>query len=348
MGVGDWLGKALKSSKKASSAVSPERLAELADAAKRANPPDSLAATRTMISENAEPGGVATSNPETVPVTFRQAVSRWYGNTPGGFDEAVASSQKALREHGDVYPHSNSPAYGRWNPEDVDSPTPARVNWNLGPFDARGSYSGSRRDITINPVFLEARPQAINPTIEHEVTHALMDKGRPDGPLGMEEWNNASQRFDNTPYGSASLAMQPRLAAQYNGGGPGASFAEESLRPLVEQEKYAMKRAELDPRIAEVRRRYAFYAGKDVLTPKDASDAWDWWRSNRGWLEDFTQPTDTPSMTYSQFNTYDSLPPESKQIMFKRMTQVPALLAPVAAGAAAGQQGLLDGLRENR
>ena len=42
------------------------------------------------------------------------------------------------------------------------------------------------------------------------------------------------------------------------------------------------------------------------------------------------------------------LPPESKRIMFTRMTQVPAVLAPLGVGAASSQQGLLDGLRENR
>jgi predicted SprT family Zn-dependent metalloprotease len=326
------------------------KVAELAEEARRLNPPDTLADARGRIAESAEPGGVAASNPEPVPVTFRQAVSRWYEAVPGGFDAAVENSQRALREHGAVYPHSNSPAYGNWSPEDVDKPTPVRVNWKLGPFDARGTYGGASREVQLNPAFLDAAPKGINPVVEHELTHALLDKGRSPGLLGSEEWRNASQRFDDTAYGSATLAQNPQLAAQYSAGGPDAFLAEKRLRPLVENENYLMQRAELDPRIAEVRRRYAFYTGKDVLTPEDAAGAWEWWRANREWLEDLSTPTDLPSMMRSHFDTYDALPASSKQIMFKRMTQIPAVLAPLAIGAGAQQQqpGVLSGLTETR
>ena len=325
------------------------KVAELVDEAKRINPPDTLAGAWARIAENAEPGGAAAAEPAPVPVTFRDAVSRWYVNTPGGFDAAVENSQRALREHGTVYPHSNSPAYGAWKPEDVDSPVPVRVNWSLGPFDARGTYGGTAREVQINPAYLDAAPKGRNPTVEHEVTHALMDKDRPAGPsaLSSQQWSNARERFDRTAEGSVTLSRNPALAAQYGGSGPDAFLAEQKLRPLVEQEKYVMQRAELDPRIAEVRRRYAFYTGRDVVTPEDAADAWEWWRSNRDWLEDLSTPTDTPSMMASQFDTYDALPDSSKSIMFRRMTQVPAIMAPIGIGAAASQEqpGILDGLR---
>lgn len=326
--------------------VRASRVADLAAEARRANPPNALAPAWAQIAENAEPGGVATSEPQPVPVTFRQAVSRWYENTPGGFDAAVENSQRAMKEHGSVYPRPNSPAYGHWHPDDVDAPTPVRVNWAYGPFDARGTYSGSSREVAINPVFLDAAPKSVNPLVEHELTHALMDKRRPEGSLGRAEWQSGHERFDDTPDGSVTLSMNPKLADQYGSGGPDAMLAEKSLRPLVENEKYIMQRAELDPRIAEVRRRHAFYTGKDVLTPEDAADAWEWWRANREWLEDISTPTDWPSMMRSHFDTYDSLPPASRQIMFKRMTQVPALLAPIAVGAS--QPGVLSGLTEDR
>lgn len=327
------------------------RIPMLVDEARRINPPDHLAGQWARIAENAEPGGIATSAPAPVPVTFRQAVSRWYENTPGGFDEAVANSQRALQEHGVVYPHSNSPAYGNWSPEDVDSPVPTSVNWNLGPFDARGSYGGTARDVKLNPASLDAQPRGRNPIVEHEVTHAMLDKSRPTEPpvIAAEAWKNASQRFDRSPEGSATLAMHPRLAAQYQGDGPDAHFAEQKLRPLVANERYLMQRAELDPRIAEVRRRYAFYTGRDVVTPEDAADAWEWWRTNREWLEDLSTPTDTPSMARSHFDTYDALPDESKSILFRRMTQVPAIMAPIALGGGGEQDRphLLNGLNRN-
>jgi hypothetical protein len=55
-------------------------------------------------------------------------------------------------------------------------------------------------------------------------------------------------------------------------------------------------------------------------------------------------------MMRSHFDTYDALPASSKQIMFKRMTQIPAVLAPLAIGAGASQQqqGVLSGLKETR
>lgn len=323
-----------------------DRVAELASAARQANPTDTLDKAWSQIAAHAEPGGVAADDPISTPVTFRQAVSRWYENTPGGFDAAVESSQKALREHGVVYPHSNSPAYGMWEPQDVDKRTAVKVNWALGPFDSRGTYSNDR--VLLNPAYLDAAPKGRNPTLEHELTHAMLDKTRPVGLLRGAHWQNGFQRFDRTPPGSVTLAQNPVLAERYAGGGPDALDAERRLRPLVDAENYVMQRAELDPRIAEVRRRYAFYTGQDVVTPEDAARAWDWWRANREWLEDLSTPTDTPSMTRSQFDTYNSLPEESKSIMFRRMTQVPAIMAPIAAGGAASQQegGILDGLRD--
>lgn len=327
------------------------KVAELVDEARRINPPDRFAGEWARIAESAEPGGIAASAPEPVPVTFRDAVSRWYENTPGGFDAAVENSQRALKEHGVVYPHSNSPAYGTWRAEDVDSPTQVRVNWSLGPFDARGTYRASGRDVHINPLFLDAAPKGRNPTVEHELTHSLMDKSRPSSPseIAAHQWQNARKRFDGTTEGSVTLSRHPKLAAKYDGGGPDAPAAEQTLRALVGDERYLMQRAELDPRLAEVRRRYAFYTGRDVVTPEDAANAWEWWRTNREWLEDLSTPTDTPSMIRSQFDTYDALPESSKSIMFRRMTQVPAVLAPIAVGAAASQEqpGVLNGLRSN-
>lgn len=323
------------------------KVAELAEEARKATPADLLSAKWGEIAESAEPRGVAASDPAPVPVTFRDAVSRWYENVPGGFDGAVANSQRALAEHGVVYPHSNSPAYGNWKPEDVDRPVPVRVNWGLGLLDPRGTYSGAAREVRLNPALLDSAPKGRNPTIEHEMTHAMLDMGRPTEPQAIvsHAWRNASERFDGTPQGSATLAMNPQLASQYGGAGPDAVLAEQKLRPLVENEKYVMQRAELDPRIGEVRRRYAFYTGRDVVTPEDAAHAWDWYKANRGWLEDFG-PHETPSMQHGHFDVYDALPDSSKQIMFRRMTQVPAVLAPVAAAAAAQQEqpGLLGGL----
>jgi hypothetical protein len=303
----------------------------LAEDAGKINPTDDLSDVWREIGDS--------SATQPTPVTFRQAVSRWYGNTPGGFDAAVENSQRALRQHGVVYPHSNSPAYGEWSPEMVDSEAPVRIDPKLDVSGSRGRYG--TRGVSINPVMLEAT-KARNSTLEHELTHHLTagKAFHATDPLAVQRMGNSWARFDGTPDGSATLSLNPRLAAQYDASQPASvqSAAEEILRPLANTEQYAMKRVELDPRIAEVRRRYAFHTGKDVVAPEDAAEAWDWYRSRRGQFENLSSPHERPSMTEQQFDIYDSLPPESKQIMFKRMTQVPAVLAPVAAGAAASSE----------
>lgn len=332
------------------------RIAELADEVRAgldASPADNLSSVWDRISETAAPpapGSAVTDPVEKVPVTFREAVSRWYENTPEGFDGAVASSQEALKKYGIVYPHSNSPAYGSWPAENVDAPAQVRIDPKLGDFGPRGNYGAG--GVRINPVMVPA-VKGRNATLEHELTHHLTLHGsqppNENSLLAVQRARNVRERFDGTPDGSVTLQQNPSLALAYESGATPdvRNDAERSLRILADNERYAMQRAELDPRIAEVRRRYAFHTGRDVTTPQQAADAWEWYKANRGRFEDLAASTERPSMVPSQFDIYDSLPPESKQIMFRRMTQVPALLAPIGIGAAGQQGSVLDGLNRN-
>jgi hypothetical protein len=370
MGIGDLIARGVKASQKASPAVSPQRLAELAEKVRKSgrlstdvegllddslgierpplgyDPPSSSADKAFRILKGGEPGE------RSVKLTPRDVLSRWYENTPGGFDGAVENSQQALKKYGVVYPHSNSPAYGQWSPDAVDAPSRVAVNLELNKFDSpRGTYGAG--GVKMNPAMLDAT-KARNATLEHEMTHHLMLHGQdaPDDPtlVQVQRAGNRRERFDSTPEGSITLQNNPSLALIYEKS-PFADMradAERALRPLVGSERYVMRRVELDPRVAEVRRRYAHHTGQDVTTPEEAEKAWDWYRTNRQHFEDLSSPHERPSMTHTQFNTYDALPPESKRIMFTRMTQVPAVLAPLGVGAASSQQGLLDGLRENR
>jgi hypothetical protein len=305
------------------------KVAELVEESKRVNPRNTLDAAWDTLLQRSTTLNNAHVRSAPVPVTFRQAVSRWYENTPGGFDSAVENSQRALREHGLVYPTDRSSGYGAWSPSRVDLRSPVSVNWALGPMHARGTYTPETGAVHLNPLLLAASPKGRHPTLEHELTHALL--GQSPRPGVRPSARAGASRFDDTPSGSATLSLNPKLANQYNSGGPDAYLAEKRLRSLVDDETYVMSRAELDPRVAEVRRKYAFFTGRDVASPQVAEDAWNWWRANRGWLEDISSPTELPTMARSLFDIYDALPDESKRVMFKRMTQVPAVMAPVGA-----------------
>lgn len=290
----------------------------------------------------------ATGTPDrstSIMVTPRAMLTRWYKNTPGGFDEAVASSQEALAKYGIPYPHSNSPAYGRWSAEDVDTPIRVELAPHLPPTTA-GVYGNNR--IGIRPGMLDAK-KARDTTLEHELTHHLLLNGSDaKSPLASQFQSNVRERFDGTVTGQPTLDIYKSLADEYLlGSTPEQRLAAENvLRGLVENEKYTMRRVELDPRIAEVRRRYAYHTGKDVTNLDEAEDAWDWYRLNRDHFEQIGGPLGMPSMTASQFDIYDSLPPASKQIMFTRMTQVPAIAAPIATGGVLS--GLISGSQERQ
>lgn len=291
------------------------------------------------LAESAPPG-------KTAFVTPRKLLSRWYENVPGGFDGAVENSQKALREYGVPYPHSNDPPYGIWPKENVDS----RVRVRLEPTYAgnleapRGTYGNGV--INMNPDMVPAT-KARAATLEHEATHhmllnGLREPGEPSIVTAMREANRR-ERFDSTPEGSSVSVQNPEAARMYTNliGTPFEAEARKAVEPLLKAERYSMARVEMDPRIAEVRRRYAYHTGKDVTNPEEAAKAWEWYKANRSSFEGLNQ-YEFPTMQPSQFNMYDSLPDESKRIMFTRMAQVPALMAPIAAG------GLLNGLREDR
>lgn len=309
------------------------KVAELAEQAKRANPADGMADAWQSIESSQQP----------TPVTFRQAVSRWYENTPGGFDAAVENSQRALKEHGDVFPH-NSPIYGDWSPADVDRPADVQIDHSMNrTFSPRGVYGS--RGVLVNPAVADA-PLGRNAVLEHELTHHLTLRNMVDKSLPVSLRSSvsdvATRRFDGSPSGSMARQQNPALVARSEDvQQPDAAriAAANTLAQLAQHENYVMGRAELDPRVAEVRRRYAFHVGKDVTTPAQAADAWEWYKSHRDDFENLRSPRERPTMEAYQFSLYDSLPPESKQIMFKRMTQIPSVLAPV---------GVLSGLTEER
>lgn len=114
----------------------------------------------------------------------------------------------------------------------------------------------------------------------------------------------------------------------------------EGLRSFYDDHRpyyhYLSTPVELDPTVAEVRRRYEFATGSPVRSIDDARKAWDWW-VDTGRRADW-EPHNRPSREAVAWNFYSRLPEDAKDILIRRMPQVFSLAAPIATG------GLLGGL----
>lgn len=250
-------------------------------------------------------------------VTFRDVTQHWYAGRPGGIDAAIDNSQRAMRRDGVPFPVDHeSRQYGEWSPRDADAPMAVVVR-DL-PAGAAGRFTPRGIDIAPLTAAADGDHSLRNAILEHEATHGLtftplVRKGK------EREW-------------SANYAHLPFHDSEFP----------EGISALLSPDKeYVLRRSEVDPRLAEIRRRYAAFANKDVNTVEDAAAAWEWWRQNQ---HRFNLGGDQPLATLypSAFALYDDMPAAAKSILHKRMMQVPAMAAPIAAG------GLLEGLRDSR
>jgi hypothetical protein len=284
--------------------------------------------------------------------TFRDLVGRWYENAPGGLDAAIQSSHKALKE---FRPTSS---YGHWPEYAVEANIPVYKRPQRS--GVLGSYSPMTGEVALDTALSSADELG---TLEHEATHHLLK--RPHGLIekGMTISPSHPHIEDKGPFWrqprrlptlSDTFAsrdndlLRPLVADQYRARTPGyepGDVADDD--PAMQHARYLTSRVEIDPRLADIRRRYALQQGQDVKTPDDARAAWEWWRdAQEAW---HNAPRDRPSMTASDFALLDKMPDHAKDVLFRRMTQIPAVLAPLAIGAGAQQQqGVLSGLKETR
>jgi len=285
---------------------------------------------------------------KSLPITPREAISRWYENTPGGFDEAVRLSQKSLQ---DSPPQG---AYGNWSPEHLDHPAhvmgsaPGLDEWTMGSAreGVRVNDAGDGLENTIE--VRKGKPGRRESVIDHEATHALLDGERLDGnsPIArglLDHLANDSPpnevvqqtfRDADAPVWREALDTHPAnelidpLTAELLGQHAG-------LNPRFVE--YLARQSEVDPRMAEIRRRYAWETGNHVKNTEDAAKAWDWWRDNQDHWH--SSQTDRPTMEKAAFGLYDIMPDDAKRRMLLRMTQVPAILGGLMGAASQeGQQ----------
>jgi hypothetical protein len=277
-------------------------------------------------------------------MSFRDAVSRWYDKIPGGLDAAIQSSQDSMARSG-------ASGYGAWHPADVDVPADVYLE-ALGPSTG-GQYRHGSGAISLNSNRLVLEPARQRGTLEHELTHAMTADpmhafGHPEatGPIFrgprvivgndgrmVDDWRSEDMDVLRPIVGrmEASRAALP----------PGSPLLLYDSDQPMRLAQYLTRRVEVDPRLADIRRRYAHTFGKDVTNTDEAQKAWDWWRESQdSWSQ---AANDRPSIDSTAFALYDALPDEAKKAMLVRMTQVPSVLAPIGASA-----GVLSGLTEER
>jgi hypothetical protein len=283
--------------------------------------------------------------------SYRDAISHWYPDV----DEEIAASVRAQQQ----YPVEEYGLYGRWSAEDAAAPRQVRpsAGEELKPHE-RGewrAHEGQGGTAVFNP----AHGHMAAPVIEHELTHAVtMPPEKQQSIMGLIYQQDAyapvwdSGKWDEDASGVLREATARLRSQQLRDGSRKLGVPESQLEPKVPRYdggdfdpffNYVGRRAEIDPRLAEMRRRYTHSTGNSVRTPEDAKQAWDWWQNNAA---DWQFGPNRPTMDLIETRFLDALPETAKGVMYRRMTHLPALLAPVAIGAS--QPGVLSGLTEER
>lgn len=195
--------------------------------------------------------------PET---TLGAQVGRWYGNA-GGLDNAINKAQQAQQNRNPTV--LQNAVWPTWKPEDVTQRTVPITTINPGPavnyrglWDPEGTGwlpSNTFGSQFTNSPRVEMRSDANAATLEHELTHNTLLRDD-------KTWRavaNAGYRWPRTPRSAIPPGMRD------------------------EHVEYITQPLEIDPRLAEVKRRYAHHTGNLVTTPPEAEQAWNWWRENR-------------------------------------------------------------------
>jgi len=272
-------------------------------------------------------------------ITHRQAVSRWYDNMPGGYDEAVRTSQDAMKD-GSVWG-----SYGKWNPQDVDVPVEVfnvepRMMRNShgehGPLPMHMGIPDRHAEIRIRSDILDS-PSGSG-VMDHEVTHHLMGIPWKKAEAGNFDVFASDMTPDQTAssFGSAHLAVddvRPAVKAVY--GDTFTNATKEQQHGTISDAMYRMAQGEIDPRAAEVRRLYSWNTGKNVTNESEAKDALTWFMRNFNEINNGPQP---PTMDPLALMLYRNGGEEFRDKLIRRLPQV------LSVGGAATMPFALQGL----
>jgi hypothetical protein len=218
--------------------------------------------------------------------TLRQDIERWYANA-GGLNRAVELARQAQAERAK---DDTMPEFPFWEPEMLDKEFTVTA---VGGFDdaavpgsTRAVFYPRRQTIAIGPEVAGGTAPGSQASLEHERGH---------GVFGGD--------YKNAAYLDALIA------------------ARDDAGVMPRWRSYVTKPAEMDVRLAQVKRLYAHATGRIVDTPEEAQRALDWYIRNYE-----TIPQDTPSspaLTRPEDAIfYNSLPAQKKQKALRRMTEV--------------------------
>jgi hypothetical protein len=242
--------------------------------------------------------------------TLGSQIGRWYQNA-GGLNKAITGAQQAQQNRDPAVLNANT--WPQWKPEDVTRRSVPIATRDLSSINALGFYSPKTQTVSMHNA---VTPADYQPTLEHELSHAVYIPNNAASTRQRISSGEIPAPDDSATQPDANWQM-PALAATKR---VGPNVREKIRDPdTVEQNKYVLDPAEVDVRLAEIKRRYAHHTGQLVNTPEDAEKAWNWWRENQK-----TLPLEEgwPTTEKSEFKTYDELPDAQKQQLFYRMPEL--------------------------
>ena len=246
-----------------------------------------------------EYGGRAT--PEAPParadsMSLGEQVDRWYRHTGGVFG-AIRASERAQRTN-DANRVLDRSVWLPVRREEVRKPRTVR-------YGDGAAYSGTQKNVRgfwdpSTDIVSIVRTQDDPSTLDHELTHAVTGQG-------------------------GAIAQQLRAAAR---------DSEKPWNPPARDsnQRYWSDPLEVDARLADIKRRYAFYTGKLVTTPEEAREAWEWWRANGDTIG--RSASGESSIGGAEFDYYDELPDRHREQLFLRMPEL--VRGPLLSGLRAG------------
>lgn len=277
------------------------------------------------------PGHIATPRQ----TSLGEHLPKYYGNR---VDEAIAGGQQAMARRPKPIP------YPKYRPEDVRAPVSVRYYPSSSEHLAAPGLSRvngvSRRQTTTNPLssavgsmmgsmaprflkpqietlvvmnddYAKTGPRAAQSTLEHELSHEAFlqqDTKRRGGDLpGVWDVKPLQLQYRKDP------KIGPVADVVTAKGFPDNFSVEvndaDGVQGLKDYYNYWATPVELDPRLAEIKRRYAQHTGTIVNSPETARQAYDWFRSGQALehypREDWTWEPGQAAILESQFEPQD-------------------------------------------
>ena len=233
-----------------------------------------------------------------------EQVGRYYKNA-GGLDKAVDAAQEAQENRDPKV--LDGLLWPKWGRGQMSMQVPVEVGSRDDEWKDSNGLHWLHPDNS-HSIWLNKDGTHKQSTLEHEASHAA--------------YLPTYDALDSQIKASADSQAWPRPHRGDDG------YVGSSMQNF---RHYLTDPAEVDVRLAEVKRRYAHHTGNLVQTPEEARKAWDWWRSysrnldrpmNEGSKSPFERPDEEPTMSREQFDFYDDLPPQMKQQMLHRMPEL--------------------------